>query len=142
MKKFAAVLLVLLSFVCATAQEERNAFLYKGSIDRMPVTMYLVENVTGCPTSYYYGIYKYDRVNKWLLLEIEYDQFHKMGMVENGITGFFSLTKKSDTLEGVWMSPDGKRVFKVQLKEVGTTSKSREQYEEALDKAMYEANGC
>ncbi|WP_157727342.1 hypothetical protein [Chryseobacterium taklimakanense] len=135
------VLLMLVSIAKLSAQEVKT-YLYKGSIDKFPVTLYLHKEVSGCGPVFYKGMYKYDKLSKWLYLEISDDEQSRLVMVEGGITGILSLKKSGDTLQGFWISPDGSRKLTVQLKETPTTNKMMESYDRKYEDLNYEMNDC
>lgn len=135
------VLLMLVSIAKLSAQEVKT-YLYKGSIDKFPVTLYLHKEVSGCGPVFYKGMYKYDKLCKWLYLEISDDEQSRLVMVEGGITGILSLKKSGDTLQGFWISPDGSRKLTVQLKETPTTNKMMESYDRKYEDLNYEMNDC
>ncbi|WP_326983361.1 hypothetical protein VUJ46_02090 [Chryseobacterium sp. MYb264] len=89
----------LFCFSKISAQEIKK-HLFKGTIDQFPVTLYLVEEVSGCPTTNYSGMYKYDKVSNWLYLDISDDEENRLVMVEGGITGIISVKKVGETLKG------------------------------------------
>lgn len=51
------VLLMLVSIAKLSAEEVKT-YLYKGSIDKFPVTLYLHKEVSGCGPVFYKGMYK------------------------------------------------------------------------------------
>lgn len=122
--------------------QEIKKHLYKGTIDKFPVTLYLIEEISGCPTTSYRGMYKYDKVSNWLYLEISDDEQNKMVMVEGGITGIMSVKKTNDTLKGFWISPDGTKKLNVNLKETPANSKTIQSFDEKYDQVNYEMNDC
>ncbi|KMQ68636.1 hypothetical protein ACM39_07790 [Chryseobacterium sp. FH2] len=132
---------MLFPFGKITAQEIKK-YLYKGTIDKFPVTMYLIEEISGCPTTSYRGMYKYDNVSNWLYLEIADDEENRMVMVEGGITGIISVKKTNDILKGYWISPDGNKKLNVNLKKIPTNSKVIQSYDEKYDQVNYEMNDC
>lgn len=139
---------LLLSFVflffCGfiSAQEGVRNFLYKGTIDKFPVTLFLKEDTSGCGPKFYYGMYKYDDVSNWLYLTISDDEETKLVMVEGGITGILSLKLSGETLKVFWISPDGNRKLNVNLKEVATANKAMQSYDEKYERVNYEMNDC
>ena len=141
MKKIYLNLFLILFGQCVFAQEVKT-YLYKGTIDKMPVTLYLIENISGCPSTTYEGMYKYDKISNWLQLEISDDEDKKLVMVENRITGILSLKKQNNSLNGYWISPDGNKKLNVQLKEVPLTNKIKEELEDKFEKVNYENHDC
>lgn len=125
-----------------SAQEGLKKFLYKGTIDKFPVTLYLQEDTSGCGPKFYHGMYKYDNLSKWLYLEISDDEESRLVMIEGGITGIISVKKIGETLKGFWISPDGSRKLNVNLKEVPTTNRVMKSYDDRYDEVNYEMNDC
>lgn len=134
--------LCLLIFAGKMSAQEVKKHLYKGTIDKYPVTFYLIEEISGCPTTSYTGMYKYDNISKWLYLEISDDEENRLVMVEGGITGIISVKKTGGVLQGFWISPDGNKKLNVNVKEVPTTSKKLQSYDEKYDQVNYEMNDC
>ncbi len=126
--------LFLLFYGFLSAQEGVKNFLYKGTVGKYPVTLFLKQDTSGCGPTFYYGMYKYDNVSKWLYLAISDDERNKLVMVEGEITG--------ETLKGYWISPEGDRKLNVSLKEAPTTNKMMKAYEERYEVLHYEMNDC
>lgn len=143
MKK-SAVLSFLFLLYCGflSAQEGVKNFLYKGTVGKYPVTLFLKQDNSGCGPTFYYGMYKYDNVSNWLYLTISDDERNKLVMVEGEITGILSLKSAGETLKGYWISPEGDRKLNVSLKEVPTTNKMMKAYEERYEVLHYEMNDC
>ncbi|SHK07732.1 hypothetical protein [Chryseobacterium polytrichastri] len=139
--KITAFLCILFSFGKMNAQEVKK-HLYKGTIDKYPITLYLIEEISGCPTTSYTGMYKYDNISKWLYLEISDDEENRLVMVEGGITGIISVKKTGGVLQGFWISPDGNKKLNVNVKEVPTNAKTFQSYDEKYDQVNYEMNDC
>lgn len=129
-------------FSMISAQEGIRSFLYKGTVENMPVTLYLVEDTSGCGPKFYSGMYQYDKLSKWLYLEISDDESERMIMVEGGITGILSLKKTGKSLTGFWISPDGARKLVVNMKEIQISDKVDEKYRTIYDRLHYEWNDC
>ena len=87
-------------------------------------------------------MYRYDNLSKWLYLEISDDEESRLVLVEGGITGIISVKLEGETLKGFWISPDGNRKLKVNLKEVPTTNKIMKSYDEKYEEVNYEMNDC
>jgi len=136
------IIAILLFFFGKIPAQEVKKQLFKGKIDTFPVTLYLVEEISGCPSTSYSGMYKYDRLSNWLYLEISDDENSRLVMVEGGITGIMSLKRKGDVLKGFWISPDGIKKLNVDLKKVPTDPKTIQSYEEKYDQVNYEMNDC
>ncbi|MCW3162251.1 hypothetical protein [Chryseobacterium oryctis] len=139
--KFFLITLFLMCFSNFSAQEIHK-YLYKGTIDKLPVTLFLIEEISGCPTTHYSGMYKYDKVSNWLYLEISDNEDDKLVMVEGGITGIISVKKTGDNLKGFWISPDGNKKLNVNLQKVKTNAKTIQPYDEKYEQVNYEMNDC
>lgn len=139
--KITASLMMIFLFGTISAQEIKK-YLYKGKIDKYSVTLYLIEEISGCPTTHYTGMYKYDQVSKWLYLDISDDEESKLVMVEGGITGIISVIRNGESLTGFWISPDGNKKLKVNLQKVPANSKMLQPFEEKYDQVNYEMNDC
>ena len=81
-KKLIFLSIFLGSFAVFSAQGGIKKFLYKGTIDKFPVTLYLQEETSGCGPKFYRGMYKYDNLSNWLYLEISDDEQNQLVMVE------------------------------------------------------------
>lgn len=132
----------LVSFGLFFSQEGIRSNLYKGTIDKMPVTLYLQVEATGCGPQFYHGMYQYDKLSKWLYLEISDDEQSQLVMVEGGITGILSLKKSGKSLNGFWISPDGKKKLNVNLKEIPASEKTLETLNQKYQNVYYEMNAC
>ena len=136
-------LILFFCLVKVSAQEETKVYLYKGNIDgNKPVTLYLRQEISGCPTISYSGIYKYNHVSNWLFLEISDDGKNQFVMVESGITGVLMMMIIGNTLQGKWISPDAKKQLNVFLKEIPMTAKETQSYENQYEQLNYELNDC
>ena len=141
-QKLLFTIIVIFSAGMLSAQEGLKKFLYKGTIDKLPITLYLQEDTSGCGPKFYHGMYRYDNLSKWLYLEISDDEESRLVLVEGGITGIISVKLEGETLKGFWISPDGNRKLKVNLKEIPTTNKIMKSYDEKYEEVNYEMNDC
>ena len=119
--------------------------LYEGKLGDKSISLYLKIAEDGCPTVYATGMYKYkqNKTNNWLLLEIVFSETkNQFAMVEHFNTGILILTRKEGTFQGIWVSPDGKKQFEVNLIKVKITTNEIEKLEEKLDLEYYYANDC
>lgn len=139
--KLLLITFFLTAFTTIAAQETKK-HLYKGTIDKYPVTLYLIEEISGCPSTHYSGMYKYDNVSNWLYLEISDDETSRLVMVEGGITGIISVKQTGDLLKGYWISPDGNKKLNVNLKKVPMDKKAVQNYDQKFDQVNYEMNDC
>lgn len=119
---------------------------FEGNIDgKIRVTLYLKIEETGCPSIIAHGIYKYahQKNSSWILLNTTFsEKDQNYTFVENENTGIMLLYKSDDSLRGLWISPDGKKQLKVELKKVPATKAETEFLENALEQANYEAHDC
>ena len=141
-QKVFLIIILIFSAGMFSAQEGIKKFLYKGTIDKLPVTLYLLEDTSGCGPKFYYGMYRYDNVSNWLYLQISDDEESRLVMVEAGTTGIISVKIEGETLKGFWISPDGNRKLNVNLKEFPTTNKIMKSYDDKYEQVNYEMNDC
>jgi hypothetical protein len=119
--------------------------LYEGKLSTMDISLYLKIQEDGCPNIYATGMYKYkqNKTDNWLLLRIIYaEERNQFTMVEHFNTGVLILTRKDGKLKGLWVSPDGKKQFEVDLTKVKISKETIEKLEEKLDLEYYYANDC
>lgn len=119
--------------------------LYEGKLGDKSISLYLKIAENGCPTVYATGMYKYkqNKTDNWLLLEIVFSETkNQFTMVEHFNTGVLILTRKEGTFQGIWVSPDGKKQFEVNLVKVKITPNEIEKLEEKLDLEYYYAHDC
>lgn len=119
--------------------------LYEGKLGDKSISLYLKIAENGCPTVYAMGMYKYkqNKTDNWLLLEIVFSETkNQFTMVEHFNTGVLILTRKEGTFQGIWVSPDGKKQFEVNLTKVKITPNEIEKLEEKLDLEYYYAHDC
>lgn len=136
------LLAILLLFFGTISAQDTKTYVYKGTVEKMPVTLFLIKETTGCGSIFYRGMYRYDKVSNWLQVEISDDEENRLVMVETGITGILSVQKNRDTLSGFWISPNGTRKLNVQLQEVPATNATKDQYQNKFDELNYENNAC
>ena len=138
------VLLLLSSY--GYSQKIISQELYEGKIDgKIEISLYLKVAENGCPTIYSEGIYKYksNKNKEWILFDITFSESqNQFTMVEHFNTGIFLLKRESNQLKGLWISPDGKKQLKVELKKVKINTKQIESLENSLENENYQANDC
>jgi hypothetical protein len=143
--KISAFVLFLLS-TYAYSQKVISQELYEGKIDdKIEISLYLKVAENGCPTIYSEGIYKYksNKNKEWILFNIAFSESkNQFTMVEHFNTGIFILKRENNQLIGLWISPDGKKQLKVELKKVKINPKQIESFENALDNENYQVNDC
>ncbi|MFJ1261170.1 hypothetical protein ACILDS_00520 [Capnocytophaga canis] len=143
MKKIATIVTFLLSLQ-GFSQTIISQTYYEGTIGTdLKVGLYLAIKETGCPNTYAQAYYKYEKSNERILLESFMDhKEERFTFVEFGNTGILLLHRKGETLEGLWIAPDGKKQLQVTLKALPQSQKSYERMEEHLEQLNYEAHDC
>ena len=138
-------LLAALLLICSTIAyaEPAESFVYKGTVGNRPVTLYLGKG-EGCGGDEYYysGMYCYDGISKWLFISITYNSKGGFCMVEDKLTGLLLLTRKGNTLQGKWLSPDGTKSLPVLLTEQKPTTEYKNELYNKWDKLNYELHDC
>ena len=119
---------------------------YLGTIDgKINISFYLKIEETGCPKVVASGIYKYtdNKAGNWILLDTTFsEKAQQYTFVEHYNTGIILLKRDNDGLQGLWISPDGKKQLKVSLKKLKPTKAEIDKMEDELEKANYNANDC
>ncbi|MFK8285115.1 hypothetical protein [Capnocytophaga canis] len=143
MKKIATIVTFLLSLQ-GFSQTIISQTYYEGTIGTdLKVGLYLAIKETGCPNTYAQAYYKYEKSNERILLESFMDfNEERFTFVEFGNTGVLLLHRKGDTLEGLWIAPDGKKQLPVKLKALPQSQKSYERMEEHYERLHYESHDC
>jgi hypothetical protein len=133
----------MVSAGAANAQDVKS-FLYEGSIDNQLVSFYVTVqgNPCGGDKDLCLGIYKYKTKDRWIQLGIATDHKGHFSLTEYGFTGVMVLQKTGAGMDGIWISPDGKKQLKVKLNIKTFTTKEKEKLDEALEKTNYENNDC
>ncbi|MDO5106295.1 hypothetical protein [Capnocytophaga sp.] len=135
---------ILLFAVKGFSQTIISQGYYEGTIGTdLKVGLYLAVKENECPTTYVEAYYKYEKSSERILLSASMnDNQQFFTLVERGNTGVLILTRKNDTLEGLWIAPDGKKQHKVMLKALPQSQKSHERMEDHLEQLNYEAHDC
>lgn len=145
MKKISILFLLLLS-ISVFSQQILAQEKYIGTIDgKINISFYLKIEETGCPNIIASGIYKYtdNKTGNWILLDTTFsEKAQQYTFVEHYNTGIMLLKRNSDNLQGLWISPDGKKQLKVSLKKIKQSKSEIEKMEDELEKANYNANDC
>lgn len=119
---------------------------YLGTIDgKINISFYLKIEETGCPKVVASGIYKYtdNKAGNWILLDTTFsEKAQQYTFVEHYNTGIMLLKRDNGGLQGLWISPDGKKQLKVSLKKLKPTKAEIDKMEDELEKANYNANDC
>lgn len=100
---------------------------------------------TGCPKVVASGVYKYtdNKAGNWILLDTTFsEKAQQYTFVEHYNTGIMLLKRDNGGLQGLWISPDGKKQLKVSLKKLKPTKAEIDKMEDELEKANYNANDC
>ncbi|WP_392447079.1 hypothetical protein ACF3OB_06120 [Capnocytophaga canis] len=143
MKKIATIVTFLLSLQ-GFSQTIISQTYYEGTIGTdLKVGLYLAIKETGCPNTYAEAYYKYEKSNERILLESFMDhKEERFTFVEFGNTGILILHRRSETLEGLWIAPDGKKQLQVKLKALPQSQKSYERMEDHYERLHYESHDC
>lgn len=143
--KITTIFVLLISFF-SNAQQIISQEKYVGTIDgKINISFYLKIEETGCPSIIASGIYKYtdNKSANWILLDTTFsEKAQQYTFVEHYNTGIMLLKRNSENLQGLWISPDGKKQFKVNLKKIKQSKAEIEKMEDELEKANYSANDC
>lgn len=110
--KITTIFLLLISFF-SNAQQIISQEKYVGTIDgKINISFYLKIEETGCPSIIASGIYKYtdNKSANWILLDTTFsEKAQQYTFVEHYNTGIMLLKRNSENLQGLWISPDGKK---------------------------------
>ncbi|CAD0002009.1 MULTISPECIES: hypothetical protein [Flavobacterium] len=147
MKKLLFLCSVLcMFFTITTSAQSAKSMLYKGTIHgKTAVTFYIKEEENPCIGGLMYtSMYRYDKSEKWIQLDITQNKKNKnqFVLVEHEFSGVMILKKEGTNFNGIWISPDSKKQLNVNLKEVRMTKKETESYEDKMEKVNYENNDC
>lgn len=119
---------------------------FEGTINgNIEISFYLKIQEDGCPRVYASAIYRYKKngENEWILLKSTFSETKQhYTFVEFFNTGILLLKKEKNSLNGIWISPDGKKQFDVKLNKVQIDKESIEKLENELEKENYEAYDC
>lgn len=139
-------LLILAFFSFSFSQRIISQEFYEGKIDgKNEISLYFKVHENGCPTTEMNAIYKYksNKTGEWILLDVFFKEGkNQYTLVEHFNTGILILKKENGTLKGLWISPDGKKQLKVELKKVNVSKTGIENLEKALENENYEAHDC
>jgi len=145
MKPFITFLAIAF-FSFSFSQKIISQEFYEGKIDgKIDISLYFKVHENGCPTTEMSAMYKYksNKVGEWILLDVFFTEGkNQYTLVEHFNTGVLLLKKENGTLNGLWISTDGKKQLKVQLKKVKVSNSEIETLEKALDNEYYQANDC
>lgn len=144
MKNTLRLLLLLLilpsGYACA---QQTPAWLYKGTIDNKAVTFYVTTQADPCGgNEHYMGIYKYGNAKKWILLTAHTDYKGNFNYTEHLFTGTMILQKTDTGMNGIWISPDGKRQLKVSLSAQQMLPDEKGKMESIYQDTVYENDDC
>ncbi len=142
-------LIYTLLFICVAhfsfSQEIISQELYKGELGDHEISFYLKIGESGCGPLYVDALYKYDKnkIDNWILLSSFFvEGRERYTFVEIYNTGILLLERENGKMNGMWISPDGKKQLKVILEKTTITAKEIEQLEEQLEMKWYEAKDC
>lgn len=144
--KIITTLVFVFSSLILNAQQILAQEKYVGTIDgKINISFYLKIEETGCPKVIASGIYKYtdNKNGNWILLDTTFsEKAQQYTFVEHYNTGLMLLKRNTNNLQGLWISPDGKKQLKVSLKKIKLAKAEIEKMEDELEKANYNANDC
>ncbi|OCK50166.1 hypothetical protein BA768_05940 [Chryseobacterium sp. CBo1] len=144
--KITTTLFMLFLSLSINAQQIIAQEKYLGTIDgKINISFYLKIEETGCPKIVASGVYKYtdNKAGNWILLDTTFsEKAQQYTFVEHYNTGIMLLKRDNDDLQGLWISPDGKKQLKVSLKKLKPTKAEIDKMEDELEKANYNANDC
>jgi hypothetical protein len=136
------VVFLLIQSGISHAQKE-SAKLYRGTLDKMQVTLYLKTMANECGGyDIYMAMYKYDKKSEWLQLDIHSNEKSDWCMTEIGFTGVMILKSGNKVMNGIWISPDGKKQLKVSLIQQPLSETERKKMEDKLEQVNYENFDC
>lgn len=137
------IMLLLLSFTYAKAQAVKYN-LYRGTIDNKAVILYIESQISSCggDREQYRAIYRYSTKSSWIQLSAETNFKGSFSMTEYNFTGVMILQKTGKDMEGIWISPDAKKQFKVKLYGQPLPPKEKEKMTQALEDTNYSNNDC
>ncbi len=136
--------IILIIFTNFLFGQESNAQLFKGIINnKIPITLYLESKENECTSELdYQGMYKYDNSKDWIQLEITKNKKEQFIFTEYNFTGVLILQKSNIGFQGVWISPDTKKQYKVQLKKVKLKELDKQFYKEIKENVNYLNYDC
>lgn len=144
--KIITTLFLLFLSLSINAQQIIAQEKYLGTIDgKINISFYLKIEEMGCPKVVASGVYKYtdNKAGNWILLDTTFsEKAQQYTFVEHYNTGIMLLKRDNDSLQGLWISPDGKKQLKVSLKKLKPTKAEIDKMEDELEKANYNANDC
>jgi len=139
---FYTLILFLFSTANLSAQEIKQYF-YQGTIDNRPIRLYLKQLPNNCGGSdIYEAIYQYGKGKNWIELLNQNNDKGNFCFTEIRFTGVLLLKRTDHHLDGIWISPDGKRQLKVLLSQQNINAKEIEELEERLERTHYENFDC
>ncbi|WP_316765005.1 hypothetical protein [Pedobacter aquatilis] len=139
---FYTLILFLFSTANLSAQEIKQYF-YQGTIDNRLIRLYLKQLPNNCGGSdIYEAIYQYGKGKNWIELLNQNNDKGNFCFTEIRFTGVLLLKKTDHHLDGIWISPDGKRQLKVLLSQQNINAKEIEELEERLERTHYENFDC
>lgn len=142
-------ILLLFAFLVANlsfGQNIKAQELYEGVISNdLKVSFYLKIEEDGCPRTVVSAIYKYNsnKDNNWILLDTTFsEEKQQYTFVEHYNTGLLLLKRSKGQLNGVWISPDGKKQLPVKLSKVKVSKEKVEKLENTLEEELMSAYDC
>lgn len=147
MKNFVLIISCLFLLAMPATAQKANTQLFTGTIDgRIAITMFIYAEEHPCEAKMVYkGIYKYNKTqgdNKWLWLNIDYNESERFVMVEERFSGVMILRKDNNMFSGVWIHPDGVTQRKVVLTQQQLSKEALEKYTEQFDETDHLYHDC
>ncbi len=143
MKKTLLICLLVSLTSLISARETQHMLLRGYMNENMPITLFLTLELSECSGSMeFQGMYKYDKVSKWLPLAIHTNDDMELVGVELGFTGLMILKYYEMTLSGYWYSPDNNRKLKVRLDKVRSSQVELDRLHVLLQEKYTEYLGC
>lgn len=143
MKILTILMVSLTSCFYSSAQVEQ--ILYQGTINNRPITLYLKQETNACGGEnefLYQAIYRYGTGKNWIELAVVSDGKGHFSMTEFAFTGVMVLKRTGETMQGTWISPDGKTHLKIILRRQALSPRQKAEMEENLDRTHYQNYDC
>jgi len=147
MKNCLLILCNLFLLILPAVAQKTDAQLFTGTIDgKIAITMFLYAEEHPCEQKMVYkGIYKYDKSkanDKWLWLNVDYNEAKQFVMVEERFSGVLILRKENNGFSGLWIHPNGVTQLKVVLTQQQLSPAALEIYREKFDETNHLYHDC
>lgn len=146
-KNLARLLFLTLSIftvgIANVAAQENKEYFYQGTVNNRPVRFYLKQFANDCGGSdTYAAMYQYGKGKNWIELQVQTNEKGNFCFTEIRFTGVLVLKKSQNSLNGIWISPDATKQFKVTLNQQSISAKEKEELEKRLEVTHYENFDC